>query len=108
MLMWYTKKIQCTQVATIGVEFKTGQASLLVKTAAVPNSGNVTVSLVSQSSASGRFDGVAGIDAFKITASDWVGMQGRQLQYEFRYMRVSKVLYTQNQASKLRAHAIPG
>ena len=77
------------QIVTTAPEFQTGQASMTVSTAAVPSSGTVTVDLITQTSASGMYDGVAGVDAFKVTANDWVGIQGRQLQYEFRYMRVS-------------------
>lgn len=80
------------QVVTTAPDFQTGQASLTVSTAAVPSSGTVTVDLITQTSASGMYDGVAGVDAFRVTANDWVGIQGRQLQYEFRYMRVSSLI----------------
>ena len=79
-------------MATTAAGFKTGQASVTVATADVPTSGTVTVSLVSQSTAAGGYDGVAGVDAFRVAASDWVGTQSRQLQYEFRYMSVSTSL----------------
>ena len=77
------------QVVTTAPDFRTGQSSLTVSTAAVPSSGTVTVDLLTETSASAAYDGVAGVDAFKVTANDWVGIQGRQLQYEFRYMKVS-------------------
>ena len=81
------------QVITTSPDFRTGQASLTVSTAAVPSSGAVTVDLITQTSATSAYDGVAGVDAFKVTANDWVGIQGRQLQYEFRFMRVSSLSF---------------
>lgn len=64
-----------------------GSASLIVKTAAVPTSGSLLVERSSQTSARGEFDGVAGLDAYRLVAKDWVGTPGRQLQFEFRYMQ---------------------
>ncbi len=71
-----------------GLQFSTGQASLSVTTATVPTSGSLTVQLMAASTAAAGFDGVAGLDSFRVVAGDWVGAQGRQLQYEFRYMQV--------------------
>jgi hypothetical protein len=79
------------QVLLNSVQFTTGQASLTVTTATVPTSGSLTVQLAAASTASQGYDGVAGLDSFYIVAGDWVGTQGRQLQYEFRYMQVIKI-----------------
>ena len=69
--------------------FQTGQASLTIATVNVPTSGSL---LVEKSGSSGTaaagYDGVAGLDTFQLIAKDWVGSQGLQLEYEFRYMLV--------------------
>lgn len=72
--------------------FMTGQASLTVTTASVPTSGSLTVQLTAATTAAAGYDGVAGLDSFRIVAGDWVATQGRQLQYEFRYMQVDSLL----------------
>ena len=89
----------CMQVVATAVAFETGQASITVKTAAVPHSGSVSVSLTTETTALPPYDGTAGLNAFKLTAEDWVGSQGRQLQYEFRYMRVNTPLQSKSHGS---------
>jgi len=76
------------QVLRTNGQFATGQASLTVTTATVPTSGSLTVQLTAATTAADGYDGVAGLDSFRMVAGDWVGAQGRQLQYEFRYMQV--------------------
>ena len=70
--------------------FQTGQASLTVSTAPVPTSGSLLIELASPTTAAAGYDGVAGLDTFQLVAKDWVGLQGQQLQYEFRYTQVTR------------------
>ena len=76
------------QVVTSQQTFQTGQASLTVSTAQVPTSGSLLIELASPTTAAAGYDGVAGLDTFQLVAKDWVGLQGQQLQYEFRYTQV--------------------
>ena len=63
------------------------QASLNVTTESLPSSGVLQVALQGQSAAVQPYDAVAAVDTFMLTAKDWVGQAGRQLQYEFRFLQ---------------------
>lgn len=65
------------------------QASLDVTTESLPSSGVLQVALQVQSAAAEAYDAVAAVDTFMLTAKDWVGQAGRQLQYEFRFLQAS-------------------
>ena len=82
------KPLNGLQVVTSQQTFQTGQASLTVSTAPVPTSGSLLIELASTTTAVAGYDGVAGLDTFQLVAKDWVGLQGQQLQYEFRYTQV--------------------
>ncbi|KAK9787018.1 hypothetical protein WJX73_007598 [Symbiochloris irregularis] len=66
-----------------------GQATLALATAPVPTSGVLHVRLEEPSAATPPYDAVAALDAFMLTAQDWVGQPERQLQYEFRALQVT-------------------
>ena len=67
---------------------KCWQASLDVATAGVPSSGVLQVALQGVTAAQAPYEAVAAQDRFMLTAKDWVGDPGRQLQYEFRFQQV--------------------
>lgn len=60
----------------------------MLNTAAIPTSGVLDVALIGSTSATASYDAVAALDSFMLTARDWVGEAGRQLQYEFRALQV--------------------
>ena len=68
------------------------QAALTLTTAAIPTSGVLDVALMGSTDALAQYDAVAALDSFMLTARDWVGEPGRQLQYEFRSLQVWNAL----------------
>lgn len=64
------------------------QATLALTTTAIPTSGVLDIALLGSTAATPPYDAVAAVDSFMLTARDWVGQPGRQLQYEFRALQV--------------------
>ena len=64
------------------------QATLTLTTAAIPTSGVLNVALLGTTAALPPYDAVTALDSFMLTAQNWVGEPGRQLQYEFRSLQV--------------------
>ena len=58
-------------------------------TAGLPSSGVLQVALQGSTAAEPPYEAVAAQDSFMLTAKDWVGEPGRQLQYEFRFQQVT-------------------
>ena len=57
-------------------------------TAGLPSSGVLQVALQGSTAAEPPYEALAAQDSFMLTAKDWVGEPGRQLQYEFRFQQV--------------------
>ena len=59
----------------------------------VPSSGVLQVALQGTSTAAEPYQALAAVDRFMLTAKDWVGQPGRQLQYEFRFQQVCSAVH---------------
>ena len=65
------------------------------------------VALQGSTAAQEPYEAVAAQDSFMLTAKDWVGDPGRQLQYEFRFQQVLHLLEWGFEGCMVLLHCVP-